>query len=223
MTPAESICTIIVNFKTPDLIKVSVETFVIAYPKVETIVVNNGGCKDSVKAIVGLAKKYNTITPVYNQQNVGHGPALRQGIAMTTKPYVFLLDSDTKTRRGTFLEMMLERFEQNSKLFSIGWVRYVNHNGVASPKQELKRGHPYVHTHACLMDRRIYSKLDPLMHSGAPAIATMRDAIRKGYELEDFAISDYIWHKVAGTRGRFGGRWNVKIGMPMKPYRKHRI
>lgn len=211
-----------VNFKTPQLILDCARSLREFYPGIFHIILDNGGCRESTVAITGLSEK-PYITMVKNKENVGHGPALHRGILLSGTPYVFLLDSDTRVTRHGFIEEMLSQFDANDDLFAIGWLRYVNENGVASPHQELKRGMPYVHPYACMLDREKYLGLEPFAHTGAPAINLMRSAIKRGYKLMDFPIQEYIWHKIAGTRGHFGGRCKIPTDTPKKKWRKCRI
>lgn len=217
------VTTITVNFKTPDLLRDAVTTFVAHYPSVSYIVIDNGGCAKSAAAIRSLVGAHPHIVPVYNHRNRGHGPALHQGMLLVTTPYAFTLDSDTKVVKGGFLEDMLARFKKDEGLFAIGWVRYVNSAGVAGPHQELKRGMPYVHPYASMMDVAKYKTLPSFIHSGAPATHLMNAAKKRGYNLESYPIQQYVWHKIAGTRGMFGGRCRVDTAERPMPWRKHRI
>ena len=216
------ITAISVNFRTPRLIQDCVGSFSRHYPHVHHILIDNGGCPQSIGIMRGLAKRAE-VTLVENDTNRGHGPALHQGVSLVKTRYVFLLDSDTRTEKGGFLEEMLSRFEADARLFALGWLRYTNENGVASPKQHLKRGMEYVHPYACLLDVVKYKKLHPFIHSGAPATKLMHSAKKAKYRLARFPIERYIWHKVAGTRGCFGGECRVPTNMRMMKWRKHRI
>lgn len=218
----EKITVISVNFKTPDLIRTCVSSLRQFYPSVPYILLDNGGCVTSLVTIRDLGKKFSVLT-VENEKNIGHGPGLHQGIKLASTPYVFLLDSDTRVKKGGFLEKMLALFEDDPKLLAAGWLRYVNASGVAGPKQELKRGMPYVHPYACFLDREKYFKCLPFIHSGAPATKLMNSARKKGYSLVSFPVEEYVWHKVAGTRGCFGGECRVPTHWKKKKWRKHRI
>ncbi len=219
---ADKITVISVNFRTPDLIRDCVVTFRRFYPSLPYIVLDNGGCATSVVTIRELAKKFSLIT-VFNGHNRCHGPALHQGIRMANTRYAFLLDSDTKTFKGGFLEKMLAHFAKDPKLFAMGWLRYVNSAGVAGPHQHLKRGLPYIHPYACLLDINKYNRLHPFIHSGAPATKLMHSVKKKKLHLQSFPVENYIWHKVAGTRGCFGGLCKVPTNMKKTKWRKHRI
>jgi glycosyltransferase involved in cell wall biosynthesis len=191
---------ITVNFKTPKLIEECISSFKLIYPDLRYIVIDNGGCDESLEILEAI----ESIELIENFENIGHGPALHQGILLSTTKYVFTLDSDTEVFWGGFIELMLEMFESDPALFATGWLRHVNASGVAG-----KSGYPYIHPCASLVDREKYLAVPPYTHAGAPAVQTMIEAIMEGYHLRDFPVFEYIDHKVAGTRGMFGGRWHV--------------
>lgn len=160
------------------------------------------------------------MTLIKNEDNTGHGPALNQGLRYVYTPYVFLLDSDTRTNKGGFLEEMLELFDNDDSLFAAGWLRMVNpHNGVSFAKQNTNHGLRYIHPYACLMDMGKFWHLKRFTATGAPALELMKDVKRKGFKTYDYPIKDYIWHKEAGTRGLFGGR--IKPGVGERPGAYH--
>jgi len=224
MSRASDQATVIcVNFKTPDLTRDCVSSLRQFYPNVKIILIDNGGCGASLRMVRQLGEMYD-LTVIENRDNIGHGPALNQGIRLATTPYVFTLDSDTRIEKGGFIEEMTGRFKADAGLFALGWLRYTGKNGVATPKQELQRGMKYVHPYACMLDREKYLGLSVgFIHSGAPATALMNAAGEAGYGLEDFPVNKYIWHKVAGTRGCFRGQCNVPTDRKPEKWRHHRI
>lgn len=217
---------ITVNFKTPELTYDCLNSFRNFYPDVKHIVIDNGGSEKSIRLFKKMERK-GLLTLIENVENVGHGPALNQGIAIVETPYVFLLDSDTKTKQGGFLESMLEKFEQNVKLFACGWLRQVNiKTGVSyriKGNKTPRGGLPYVHPYACLMDVGKFRQTRQFTNRGAPALETMTDAIAAGFTLEAFPVEEYIWHKVAGTRGLFGGRFAIRTEEEPGPYKRKAI
>lgn len=220
----DRVTVVTVNFKTPKLLRVAVTSLLSHYPNIPYVIVDNGGCKDSLRMAREFAKRDN-ITAIENPKNKYHGPGMNQGIRASSTPYVFTLDSDTRVDKGGFLELMLSEFEQDERLFALGWLRYVGPQGVASPKQRLKRGKPYVHPYACLLDRGKFLSLKArFLPAGAPSVAVMHEAVNhKGYHLKSFPIDQYIWHMVSGTRGRFGGEFLPRTDQAMTRWRKHRI
>lgn len=220
---SKHITVIVVNFKTPNLVEEAVTTFMDCYPEVQYILIDNGGCRESVQILRAIEQQAPRVQIIENEENLGHGPALNQGFDLAKTEYVFTLDSDTRVEQCGFLEEMIANFKEDSKLFALGWLRCVNENGVAF-KRSNPNGHPYVHPHAALYRRAFFKELEPFDNCGAPSILLMKDAIERGYHLEDFPIQNYIWHKVAGTRGMFRGRC-VDIPTDKEPeeWRFHRI
>lgn len=212
-----------VNFKTPSLLKACVSSVLAHYPNIPYILVDNGGCKESKSTVKGYDRLPN-FTTILNDKNKYHGGGMNQGVRIAETRYVFTLDTDTKVLKPGFLEAMQKRFEEDELLFALGWLRYTNAQGVASPKQELKRGMKYIHPYACMLDRKKFLRLPArFLAAGAPSTRVMAAANKKGYHLESFPIEKYIWHQIAGTRGRFGGRYLVPTDTPLTKWRKHRI
>ncbi len=221
----ENITAVTVNFKTPDLVYDCVNSFRQYYPDVKHIVVDNGGCGESLKLLKKLQRK-DLLTLLENAENVGHGPALNQGIAIVETPYVFLLDSDTKTKKGGFLEHMLALFD-DAKLFACGWLRQVNiKSGVAYRKVGSKTprgGLAYIHPYACLMDVAKFKRGRGFAKRGAPALEPMLDAKNNGYNVASYPVENYIWHKEAGTRGLFKGRFTPKTSEKPGTWKRYKI
>lgn len=188
---------ITVNFKTPGLIADCLTTFRRFYDDVPYIVVDNGGCRESIETI----KTFN-VNLIENERNIGHGPAINKAMVEVVTPYAFLLDSDTRTDRRGFLEKMVQLFKADANLFGVGMLRHVNDNGVRA-----KEGTPYIHPYACMLDVAKFKQVRPFTGRGAPALHTMQDAQARGWAVASFPIEDYIWHMVAGTRGWFKGKF----------------
>lgn len=121
---ANNITALTVNFKTPDLIHDCLTSFRQYYPNIPYIVVDNGGCEQSIEILHKLQSNDSNLTIIENDKNIGHGLALNLGLLRITTRFVFLLDSDTKVERGGFLEKMLELFDDDNMLFAAGWLRH---------------------------------------------------------------------------------------------------
>lgn len=203
---------IIVSFNTAVLTQGAVATLRQAYPELPIILIDNGSSDGSETLGPQLTQKYQ-VQYVRHYTNIGHGPALHQGILRCTTPYVLLLDSDCTVHKGGFVEAMLARFAEDSALYSVGWLRYVDrYSGVPlewhliQPPASQFCG--YVHPSCALLDRAKYLSLPPAFHHGAPLLENMRAVEAAGYRLEGFSVGTYVEHMVAGTRRRYGGRWD---------------
>lgn len=215
ITPAEPskvsryVSAVMVNYKTRAMTRQAVDAFITRYPDVPLLVVDNGSADNSVGTIRKLAAKYPFVTAHLLEEDIYHGPALNLAIRLSETPYVLTLDSDAITNKGGWLEAMLGHFQSDNKLYAIGWLRWVNTNGVASrdgrPRPNL---HPYIHPYCALIDRTKYLTLQPFFKDGAPCRVNMFNAIQAGYHLVSFPIDRYVTHLVAGTRRMYQGRWN---------------
>ena len=143
-----------------------------------------------------------------NEKNVGHGPALNQGIRLAKTRYVFLYDSDASLTRAGLLEAMLAEFAKKpKKLYAVGWLRKVDKfSGVSTTRG----GMSYIHPHAAIIDREKFLQLTPMEASGAPCTGNMRSALAKGFQLQGFPVQRYVKHLVAGTRRMFHGNWKPR-------------
>ena len=215
--PTESslpVTVICVNYKTEWLTREALQTFRRFYPKVKIVLVDNHS-QDKSTALIKRLGQHDLITPMIMDRNVGHGPAMNKAIIDHVQtPYAFLLDSDTKTIKGGFLEIMLKRLEQPLH-YAIGWLRHVNTDGVSSTTKH-KKYTPYVHPYAALIKVGLYLELPPFEYHGAPCLANMTKAKRIGYKVFDFSIQSYIEHLIAGTRRMWKGAWDVKGKPPTK-------
>lgn len=181
-----------VNFMTKPLIQKCFESFRSFYPEIPFVIVDNGSRDASVEYLKRLADKPG-VTVLFNDDNLGHGPALHQGVQQVTTPYVFTVDSDCTAINGGFLEPMLLEFQRNPNLFSLGDVHPAHKSGP----------YKYVTVTFMLMSLSKYLTLPPFIDHGAPAIQTMIAAQDKGYLLGSFPIADFVSHIGGGTSRMF--------------------
>lgn len=218
---ARDVSVVVVNYKTAPLVRDAVNSFVTRYPDVPLLVIDNGSGDNSVGVIQKLEARNPSVTAKLLGENIYHGPALDQAMHLATTPYVLTLDSDTVTKRGGWLEAMLGHFRSDQRLYAIGWLRWVNENGVATwdglPRPHL---HPYVHPYCALFDRAKYLTLSPFFKDGAPCRVNMFSAVQHGYHLVSFPIGEYVEHLIAGTRRMYGGRWNPGHGERPRGWRE---
>ena len=201
------------NYKTLDLTKVAVDSFTQHYPEIPLILIDNCSQDGSTNYLKGYYEEHADATLVINNTNVGHGPALHQGILLSTAEFVFILDSDCLVLFRGFIELMLNAFISDPFLYAIGRLIYTNYNGVPYPNQHsdpvIKLGTPYIHPFAMMLRRDRYLRLPPFLHSGAPAISNMRQAFVERVHIKHFPIYEYVRHYGAGTRKMFGGSWRA--------------
>lgn len=209
-----NVCALVVNHKTLDLTQTLVHSLAKFYPNLPILVIDNGSNDESTEWIRSLP--YHLI----NEINLGHGPALDQGMLAVNADLVFCLDSDCEVIKGGFLEPMIQAFD-DPNLYAIGMFHKVNKGGIDTFIQADPEGreYPYVHPSTGLYRRSMYVDLPPFRHHGSPCIDNMVEAHRRGYEILEYPnIRDYVTHPWAGTRDRMDkGKWSLEIGA-LRPF-----
>ena len=204
---------VMVNYRTPRLTCQAVESFTKYYPDVPLLLIDNGSDKTSVATIQGLANDHPSVVAHLLDTNIYHGPALHLGFTLLSTPYILTLDSDILIKKPGCVETMFSLFQADSRLYALGWLRWVNDNGVASrdgkPRPKL---HPYIHPYFALFDRAKYLTLPPFFRDGAPCRVNMVRALQSGYHIQSFPVEDYVEHLIAGTRRMYKGRWDPRPG-----------
>lgn len=180
---------IMVSYNTRPQTKVALSTFLSFYPSLPIIVVDNHSQDGSVGYIQSLP-----VDGVFLYENVGHGPALDLAIQSTDTPYIFTLDSDTRTHHGGFIEQMSSIFDDDANLFALGLFYYSTPGGT-------RFGHlPSVHPSAMMMRKSLYLQGRPFVQAGQPVHLAMADARERGNRISGFPIYDYIDHFGGSTR-----------------------
>jgi GT2 family glycosyltransferase len=196
----DSLSAVIVNFQTPDLLRVAVESFHHHYPQVDVLIVDNGS-KDNSREVVGELERLSPgkITTLVLEKNIYHGPAMHQAIKALTKEYILFLDSDTETMKGGFLEAMQAEFHASPNTYGMGRHIHVNKRGFVADKGITILAPAYM-----MVRRNFYFTLPPFEHHGQPVLRNFIAAQQKGYVLQAFPIQDFIDHHWRGTASRFG-------------------
>ncbi len=203
MCDLTSVTTLVVNYKTPDLTKKCVESFISYYPTVKLILIDNGSQDDSTSYIRHVAGDFPNVTSLLNSGNRYHGPAMDQGIHQSATRYVFTLDSDCEILEGGFLEQLLAFFK-SPNMYAAGRLVYINRYGFEVEKTNRRHLIKYIHPYAMLLDKTKYLHLSPFIHHGSPCIKNMRDAENAGYKVQHFPLDNYVFHKSRGTCSRYG-------------------
>jgi len=217
---ADLVTCIIVNFKTAELTETALTSFLLQYPFVSVLLVDNGSSDDSARYVKIAGDSFSTVTTILHDENIGHGPAMHRAILQATTRYVFTLDSDCVVEEGGFLERMIKDFQSDDGLYALGWLRKVDPLiGVPVPDRT-SNYLEYIHPSAALYDREKYLQLAPFRHTGAPCTDNMREAKKAGFKMQSFPISQYVEHLEAGTRRMFKGKWNPKVDEEAGPWEK---
>lgn len=218
----QAVTAIIVNYKTESLVRGAIESLLGFYPELRMIVIDNGSHDGSTEYLRAIYTP--SLRTIVNDKNIGHGPAMHQGLLAAMTRYAFLMDTDCIVRMGGFLEIMYSWFLTNPQLYAVGWKRCVDkYSGVPTSDDNCgKEGFCwYIHPHAAMIDVEKYFTLEPFDNDGAPCIKNMRSARVAGYLLEAFPIEDYVTHLVAGTRRMWSGAWDVGNSQPTQEWREN--
>jgi len=201
-----SICTIVINYQTPDLLKIAVESFRKFYPTANLLIVDNGSKDNSLRVIKDLESKSSQFTKtLFLEENIFHGPAMHLTIEQLSYENLFFLDSDTETHKGNFLEEMAEILNSSDKVYGTGRFLTLNKRGFQSSKGISMPAPAYM-----LIKRNLYFQFPPFEHHGIPVLKNFSKALKLGYEFKEFPIENYIEHSWRGTAGRFGYGLGIK-------------
>ncbi len=192
-------CTVIVNYQTPDLLEDAVASFKRFYPEVHLVIVDNGSKDESSNVIRRLCKEYHLCVFLFLKKNLGHGPAMHAMMERAEYEFYFLLDSDTVTKKGGFLEKMLAEFDDGS-VYGVGKVAPFNKHGF----HDEESGTSMLIAAYMLIRSSFYQGLSPFEHHGVPVARNFYESSKKGYHMIDFPIERFIDHLHRGTVGRFG-------------------
>lgn len=199
MSIEQRVSAAVINFQTPDLLETAVRSFHSAYPEVPLLIVDNGSSDHSPDVIRGLQHDLGpSISARLLSENRYHGPAMDLALHELASPFVYVFDSDTKTKRTGFLEEMVA-LAAAENVYGVGKIAQVNKRGFAA-----RSGIPVLVSAYMLLDRETYETLPPFVHHGLPALNNFRAAAEQGYELKSFPIDDYVTHFGRGTAERFG-------------------
>lgn len=203
MDATAGITAIIVNYKTADLTRRAVESFLHWYPNTRLVLIDNGSRDSSTGYIARMARRFENVTCILNQANRYHGPAMDQGIRSAATRHIFTLDSDCCVQKGGFLEEMIELFDDPG-LYATGRRVYMDRFGFEKEFRAGKKLIPYVCPYAMMLDRKKYLRMSVFFHHGSPCLENMRDAQRQGYRVSSFAIERFVFHQGRGTCSRYG-------------------
>ena len=195
----ETVSAAVVNFQTPDLLETAVRSFHREYPDVPILIIDNGSKDESPAMIRGLQRDLGSSVRIrLLPENRFHGPAMDLALRELDTRFVYVFDSDTETRKGGFLERMVD-LATREDAYGVGQIAHVNKRGFAA-----RSGVPVLVSAYMLLDRPTYLRLPPFIHHGLPALQNFRAAAERGLRLQGFPIDDYVEHFGRGTAERFG-------------------
>jgi glycosyltransferase involved in cell wall biosynthesis len=193
---------VIINFRTTDLTRFAVTSLRTYYPDIPLLLIDNGSHDDSMQALQELQQLIPQHTDVLiNATNIHHGPAMDLALRTVRTPYALFIDSDCKILKGDFVELMVSLGDQQPSHYAVGKRIYMNKRGFDVPEDT---GIPYIRPICMLIRRELYLTLPEFKRHGAPCLENMAMAVRRGYTLVDFPVSEYVFHASRGTSNRHG-------------------
>lgn len=207
--PLSDVTLLICQRKTPDLIRLTIESILRFYPDINIVVIDGNSKDESTlylkwKSVTNPNIKVVELTPQMCAEHDiplaanginSHGATMNYAIRnhITTK-YVLLCDSDLVIERGGFIEGMKAQINEDC-LYAIGTLMLVSEEGegCCSPKSEsdLLR---YAHPSCSLYNAEVYRTLKPFNDHGAPCVWNQIDAKKKGLSIGYFPIDKYVSH-----------------------------
>lgn len=200
---------VIVNYRTPDLLRRAIGSFREFYPGVPLLLIDNGSGDESRTLLSEIRSASPAdITVTLNERNRHHGPAMDQALHSLDADFVLFLDSDCVVHRGGWLEEMLKQLTSHSMNYMIGQMTFMNRRGFDVEKTSAAI--PYIRPICMLLRRELYRQLPPFRRHGAPCLENVREAQRRGYRLLDFPVEKAVSHEGRGTAGKYGYRLGVR-------------
>jgi GT2 family glycosyltransferase len=197
---SQSICTVVINYRTPELVKTAVESFRKFYPAADLLIIDNGSKDSSAEVVEELKNKSPQHTEViFLNENIFHGPAMHLALEKTVQENMFFLDSDTETYKGGFLEEMASILNSSDKVYGTGRFLMINKRGFQSSKGISFPAPAYM-----MIKKKLYYQFPPFEHHGMPVLKNFSKALQLGCKFKEFPIENYIEHLWRGTAGRFG-------------------
>lgn len=191
--------------------QLAIESLLRFYPDINILVIDEYSDDDSL-----LYLKYKELTTpnlnVWFRQKedgfLGHGTQMDVGIVQYVKTeYVMLMDSDVIIERSGFVEEMLQRFSENSKLYAIGTTQPTSYSNNGGEPHTLEDAIPYANPQLSLYHVPTYHELveqgtdsrgvhvpAPFLTDGTPCILNMKAAFDAKLDVEYFPTDLYASH-----------------------------
>jgi hypothetical protein len=176
--------------------QLTLESLLRFYPDISVLVVNGSPDEFDLTTYLEFMSLVYPNVRVWNRGGLNsHGDMMNDAIKeKITDEYILLLDNDSITIRGGYIEPMIEQLQEGYTL-GTGALMLVTRSNEAcgAPKDEsdILR---YIHPSCGLIRRSIYIQLEPFKNHGAPCVFTMLDAERKGIKVKAYPIDKHTCH-----------------------------
>lgn len=167
------------------------------YYNFEIIIVDGSPDGECRKFVNGLKGNYRKELFDYN---ISHGRGLHHGITISPTDYVLCFDTDI-AMFNPCIEKMLELMD--SETWGVGkTIPY--EQSIYNIELERKGNLTYMYPHFHIVNKPVYQKYLPYVHSAAPGQIVFIDLFIKGKEglLKNFPVDDYVIHWGRGTSGK---------------------
>lgn len=219
---------------TPDLIRLCIESLLTFYPTINIFVVNSTEEDESTTYLRYKEVRHENIKVWAREGDNSHGGSMHDAIVdHITSKYVLTLDSDTITKRGGWIELMVDKIIDN--VFAIGTLNLTtrSNDAVGNPINDediLKYAHPSCSIYdrdiylTLSADREIVSDANDVMcrpqfcNHGSPCWSMMKAAEIKGYEVLGFPIENYVMHLSGASYTEPRTVWDNDFGVFVRPF-----
>jgi len=209
MSSSLGVTVVIINFRTPDLLRRAVSSFRTHYPAAPLLLIDNGSHDGSDIAMRELWRQSPDQTRLLlNHQNLHHGPAMDQALRHVQTPYVLFLDSDCEVLKEGLVERMIDVAHSDESHYAIGKKIFMNKRGFDVAESE--DATPYIRPICMLVHRERYLSLPPFERHGAPCLTNMCAATARGLTLIHFPVEEYVVHLGRGTASIHGYRLGLR-------------
>lgn len=115
------VSTIIVSFKTKDLLKKCLTDLKQESKKIalEIIVIDNASSDGTAEMLASMQESWKSLDVIINNENEGFAKACNQGIKRASGEYILLLNPDTEVSQGT-LQALLNYLDEHREIGVLG-------------------------------------------------------------------------------------------------------
>lgn len=201
--------------------QLTIESLQRFYPDIKIVVVDDNSNDDSVLYLKYKELTCPNITVWWKDGNyAGHGGNLHLAMVNHIKTkFVMLMDSDMIIERGNFIEPMLQRFNENPKLYAIGTLQYTSYSNNGGEPFTPEDAIPYGNPQLCIYDVDTYHELEaPFLHDGTPCILNMKAAHDAKLDVEYFPIDKYASHNSGSSWASPRTMWMDDHDVMLRPF-----